>query len=144
MVFNSSTITMMHGPINIREFVALSRNIKLLNKQIWKTQSPFYLYNIYFSIILRSINRSSKRSVLFFWFPPTRPLFAVLFTAMRALCCKLKHFANLSSYIMEFRRKNIKIFNTVNLSALTEISTPFELSYLWTMYMLLMNLGFLL
>jgi len=45
---------------------------------------------------------------------------------------------------MEFRGKNIKIINTVNLPALTEISTPFDLSYLWAIYMLLMTLGFLL
>lgn len=34
---------------------------------------------------------------------------------------------------MEFRGKSIKIFNSVNLPTLTEISTPFELSYLWAM-----------
>jgi len=41
-------------------------------------------------------------------------------------------------------REKYQNFNTVNLPALTEISTPFELSYLWAMYMLLMSLGFFL
>jgi hypothetical protein len=107
----------------------------LVNERIWNTQSPFYLFKIYFNIILRSINRSCKDQFLFL-FPPTKTLFAVLFTDTRALRCQLKNFVNMSSYIMGFL-----IFNALNLPTLAEISKPFELSYLWAMYMLIMSLG---